>query len=230
MVNVFSFSLFGSQDKYCKGLLKNVTIIEQKFPGWQVWVYCGDEIPEDILLELHDHSCVRLIPTKQTGMLNKFYRFFAIDDPTVDVCLIRDADSRIYERDEACIRQFLASDKSVHIIRDHPNHHHAMMAGMWGIKKGAPLPDTVSGVCQRWIQTRPASDFWSDTNFLCEVLYPFVRDDSLIHDETQTFEPASQKTPFPTPLDETHFVGQVYEYTSSGKEEYPKFLYTEAKD
>ena len=225
MVKVFSFTLFGSQDKYCKGLLKNITLIEQKFPEWQVWVYCGDEIPEDILVELNDHACVRLIPTHQTGMLNKFYRFFAIDDPRVEICLIRDADSRIYERDEACIRQFLASDKLVHIIRDHPNHHHTMMAGMWGIKTGTPLPDTVSGMCQRWIQSRPASDFWSDTLFLCEALYPFLRDHALIHDETQAFESLSQKVPFPTPLDEKHFVGQVYEFDSNGYEA-PKYPYS----
>lgn len=225
MVNVFSFTLFGSHDKYCKGLLKNVTIIEQKFPGWQVWVYCGDEIPEDILVDLNDHACVRLIPTKQSGMLNKFYRFFAIDDPRVEICLIRDADSRIYERDEACIRQFLASEKSVHIIRDHPNHHHAMMAGMWGIKKGTPLPESVSAMCQRWIQLRPASDFWSDTLFLCEAIYPFVREYALIHDETQNFELKSQKTPFPVPLDGTHFVGQVYEFGADGMEA-PKYPYS----
>lgn len=228
MVKVFSFSLFGSEDKYCKGLLKNITIIEEKFPDWQVWIYCGEGIPEDILFALHDHICVKLIPTHQDGMVNKFYRFFPIDDASVEICIIRDADSRIYERDRGCIQEFLMSDKLVHIIRDHPNHHHQMMAGMWGIKKNAIHKhfqgSTLQSLFNTWKAKRPTHDFWNDTQFLCEEIYPRVVYDSIIHDETQHFEPLAVRTKFPFPLIENHFVGQVYEFSST-QEEYQKFSY-----
>jgi hypothetical protein len=226
MTRVFSFSLFGNEAKYCKGLLKNITIIEKEFPGWEVWVYCGDNIPEEILLSLSDHSNVKLIGTGQTGMVNKFYRFFAVDDPSVEVCIVRDADSRVYERDQACIKEFLHSDKLVHIIRDHPNHHHAMMAGMWGVKGDIRSynPSTLFTLFQEWSQSKSSSDFWSDTQFLCQVLYPHFWKVALIHDETQQFESPSLKSPFPTPLDTTHFIGQVYEFDSQGNE-YVKFSY-----
>ena len=227
MKSVFSFSLFGNQDKYCKGLVKNITIIEDKFPGWEVWVYCGDGIPEDILLQLHDYRCVRLIPTNQEGMVNKFHRFFAIDDPEVGICIVRDADSRIYERDQACIRDFLGSEKFAHIIRDHPNHHHLMMAGMWGIKKSALffLQNPVQTLFHQWKQSKVSSDFWSDTLFLCDKIYPKLAHVSMIHDELQHYEPIDFKTPFRFPLVENHFVGQVYEFDSDGCE-YKKFPYT----
>ena len=226
MKSVFSFSLFGNQDKYCKGLVKNITIIEKEFPGWEAWIYCGDGIPEDTLLELHDHPCVRLIPTQQEGMVNKFYRFFAIDDPEVGICIVRDADSRIYERDQACIQDFLQSEKFAHIIRDHPNHHHLMMAGMWGIKKSALffLQNPIQTLFHQWKQTKIDSDFWSDTLFLCDIIYPKLAHVSMIHDELQKYEPNDFKTPFRFPLLENHFVGQVYEYDSAGQE-YKKFPY-----
>ena len=227
MKSVFSFTLFGNQDKYCKGLLKNITIIEDKFPGWEVWIYCGEGIPEHVIFELSNHSCVRLIPTNQTAMVNKFYRFFAIDDPEVQICIVRDADSRIYERDQACIQDFLNSDKSVHIIRDHPNHHHLMMAGMWGIKKSALyfLQNPVRTLFEQWKQKQDAADFWSDTRFLCDVIYPRIAFVSMVHDELQHYEPTEFKTPFHYPLIETHFVGQVYEYDNKGNE-YQKFSYS----
>jgi hypothetical protein len=226
MKSVFSFSLFGNQDKYCKGLLKNITIIEDKFPGWEIWVYCGEGISEDILMELKDHKHVRLIPTHQEGMINKFYRFFAIDDPEVQLCIVRDADSRIYDRDLGCIYDFLQSDKFVHIIRDHPNHHHLMMAGMWGIKKSALffLQNPIQSLFEQWKQSKVASDFWSDTLFLCDMIYPRIFHVSMIHDDLQGYEPKEFKTPFRYPLKENHFVGQVYEFDQAGQE-YTKFSY-----
>lgn len=226
MVNVFSFTLFGGEDKYCKGLLKNIAVIETTYPGWEAWIYCGEGIPEDIYFCLHTFKCVKLIPTGQTGMVNKFYRFFAIDTPEVEICIVRDADSRIYERDRACIHDFLHSEKVVHIIRDHPNHHHRMMAGMWGIKKEALffLETRIQDLFEPWKQTQPPGDFWSDTLFLCEVVYPKIALVSMIHDEIHHFEPAEFKTPFSYPLVGTDFIGQVYEF-DRGEKEYPKFPY-----
>lgn len=228
MVRVFSFSLFGEQDKYCKGLLKNITIIEQEFAGWEVWVYCGEGIPEDIYTQLSKYPFVKLIHTGQEGMMNKFYRFFAIDDPIVEVCIIRDADSRIYERDRSCIHEFLQSDKVAHIIRDHPNHHHRMMAGMWGIKRDAMKKhfqeSTIFSLFQTWKLQKPTNEFWNDTEFLCEVIYPRIMYHSIIHDETQQFEPIHFRSKFSYPLVENHFIGQVYEF-SSVNNEYTKFSY-----
>ena len=47
----------------------------------------------------------------------------------------------------------------------------------------------------------------------------------MIHDETQAFEHPVRKQPFPYPLVENHFVGQVYEFDSRGKES-QKFPYS----
>ena len=48
-------------------------------------------------------------------------------------------------------------------------------------------------------------DFWQvDQNFLTEVIYPIIKEDSCVHDEF--FE----HRPFPIHRDPKHFVGQAY--------------------
>jgi hypothetical protein len=223
MKTVFSFSLFGHQDKYCKGLLKNIEVIQRYFPTAETWVYVGNDISDNLILALKTLEKVTIIPTGKDGMINKFYRFFPIDTDTVSVCIVRDADSRIYERDRACIEEFIKSDKLAHIIRDHPNHHHKMMAGMWGIKKGI-IHEKIEDLFKTWCHHHPSNDFWNDTDFLCQVIYPKVCFSSIIHDETHRFEPPRFKTPFPLELVSLDFIGQVYEYDVDGNE-YAKFPY-----
>lgn len=224
MVCVFSFSLFGSENKYCKGLLKNIAIIEKEFPDWKVWVYCGDGIPEDILLQLSEYPFVKLIPTMVCGMENKFHRFFSIDDPEVEISIIRDADSRIYERDKECINEFIKSNQLAQIIRDHPNHNHPIMAGMWGIKRGL-LDVKISDLFTKWVVSYSTLSFWDDTHFLSHEIYPRIMYNSIIFDEFNRFEPMHIKYSFKTQIENgEHFVGQVYEYDTKGNE-YPKFNY-----
>ena len=224
MVNVFSLCLFGSQEKYWKGLLKNIELIQQKFTDWETWVYLGDNIPAFVLQTLQTNPSVQCIPTGQQGMINKVYRFFPIDSPNVDICIIRDTDSRIYVRDEVCIREFLKSPHQFHIIRDHPNHFHKIMAGMFGIKKGA-LNESIQQLYANWKNEHFKNDFWDDTHFLTHVIYPRVVLQSLIHDQTQQFEPPHMKTAIPWPIEDgNYFIGQVYEFNEQGQE-IPKFNY-----
>ncbi len=46
MVSVFSFCIFGNKPKYCRGLLRNIELIKEYFPEWEIWVYIGDEVPQ----------------------------------------------------------------------------------------------------------------------------------------------------------------------------------------
>jgi hypothetical protein len=221
MVKVFSFSLFGNQDKYCKGILKNIEQINRFFPEFEIWVYLGENVPIDTLSKLTHNKTVRCINTNVSGNETKFYRFFAIDNLLVEVAIIRDADSRVYERDIACIEDFLNSEKKFHIIRDHKNHTHKIMAGMWGIKKGLLDSIKIYDLYTYWKEHRTCSEFWDDTNILCELLYPLIRPSLLVHDNYNTIE--SEIMPFrKDDINGKHFVGQVYEYDETGQE-YPKF-------
>lgn len=225
MKKVFSFTLFGSQEKYWKGLLVNINLIHEKFPDWEIWVYIGNDVPDIVLYTLKSFSDVKLIETKEIDMVNKFFRFFPIDDPTVEICIIRDTDSRIYERDESCIRDFISSNYGAHIIRDHPNHHHRLMAGMWGIKQGV-LGIPIRVLFDHWRASRNTNRFWDDTEFLVNLVYPRIASFALVHDELRHYEPEEQRMPFKVGiLNGLHFVGQVYEYDENSRE-FPKFPYS----
>lgn len=224
MKTVFSFSLFGSADKYCKGLLRNIEEIRERFPGWLVYVAIGNDVPEHMLETLRSIPIVHLTFTGETGLVNMSYRFFAIDDPTVDISIVRDADSRIYERDAECIKDFVNSPNKFHIIRDHPNHFHRIMGGMWGIKKGI-LSQPLFSLFQEWRKTHSATEFWNDMEFLAAVFYPYVLNTTMVHDTLHTFEPEYMKTPFRVPIgDGSHFIGQSYLFDDNGNE-YPHFNY-----
>lgn len=223
MVKAFSFSVYGSDDKYCKGIIKNLECIQTSFPLWEVWIYVGDGVPESVIDNINTFNFTKIIYTGQIGHENKAYRFFTIDDPTVDIAIIRDADSRIYERDVECIKDFIQSTKLFHIIRDHPNHHTwKIMGGMWGIKKG--LIDNIKSLFLAWKSTKNLG-FFDDQIFLSEIIYPIIKTSVLVQEAFSTsFEPHDCKLKFKTPLVDLHFIGQVYEYNIDG-EEYPKFDY-----
>ena len=68
MKKVFSFTLFGSQEKYWKGLLVNINLIHEKFPDWEIWVYIGNDVPDIVLYTLKSFSDVKLIETKEINV------------------------------------------------------------------------------------------------------------------------------------------------------------------
>lgn len=62
------------------------------------------------------------------------WRFFPLADPFIDVFVSRDTDSYILQREVDAVKIWLASDKLVHIMRDHPDHLALILGGMWGFK------------------------------------------------------------------------------------------------
>lgn len=222
MSRVFSFTLFGSDNKYCKGLLRNIEIIQEKFPTFETWVYIGNDVPPEILTSLNLSEKVRCFYTNEIGMVNKFYRFFAIDDPSVEVMFVRDVDSRIHARDISTIHDFLQSDKLFHIVRDHPNHFHKILAGCFALRKGL-MASSLFEVFQDYRKRNEVTTFWNDQEFLAKTFYPYVLPVSMIHDDLQEFEEDEYKIQIKSPIgDGLDFIGQVYEFDSNGKE-YPKF-------
>ena len=181
MKKVFSFTLFGSQEKYWKGLLVNINLIHEKFPDWEIWVYIGNDVPSVVLFTLKSYSDVKLIETQEIGMVNKFFRFFPIDEHDVEICIIRDADSRIHWKDRWAIREFVKHPEFIaHTIRDNIEHTASMMGGLWGIRKSAGLTirDEYSSYKE---DTEKGHRQGHDQNFLGDVIYPKVVYRMLVH-------------------------------------------------
>ena len=68
------------------------------------------------------------------------WRFSVIDDPNVDVFIVRDADGRLTPRDAAVVAEWLEHRPEtaavLHCIRDHPAHSDSFInGGLWGARR-----------------------------------------------------------------------------------------------
>jgi hypothetical protein len=145
MKKIISYSLFGSDPKYCYGILCNVEQSKIVYPGWICRIYYDNSVPENVISELSTKKNVELndmsnfiwnnLDCQDNKKYHKMYwRFLPIDDDDVELMISRDADSRLSWREKKCVDIFIESDNLLHSIRDHLCHND-IMGGMWGIKK-----------------------------------------------------------------------------------------------
>jgi len=169
-MKVFSFCIYGTERNYYEGLLENIQIIQEYFPDFEIYIYKGICDPSWTFEE----NC-KVIETHKEGAINMLYRYLPIG--FADIGFIRDADSRIIERDRWCISEFLNSSFSYHIIRDHYWHKEPIMGGIFGWKKQVEIDlslDSVIGYSQ-------------DMAYLKQHLYPLIKSDSLVHTNNHAF-------------------------------------------
>jgi hypothetical protein len=137
MVRVFSFCLYGPETPYYyRGMLENLELIQKHFPDWKVYIYLGIDVPDHTRERLASYPSVVLRETGITGPKTMVHRFFAIDEPEVELMLVRDADSRVHWKDRWAIREFLRQSQFTgHSIRDNVVHKIELCGGLWGMRK-----------------------------------------------------------------------------------------------
>jgi hypothetical protein len=191
-MKVFSFCLYGTEDNYYFGLLENIKIICEHFPDFEIYVYKG-VCKEEWVFD----SSIHIIETGKNGVVNMLFRHLPIT--FADVGFVRDADSRITERDRWCITQFLESDKEYHVIRDHFWHRSCVSGGMFGWKTTLPID----------IDTKGEYQYGDDEKYLNKVLYPKIKDRLLVHTNICAYKD-EYFCPIMIPQqDSTDFVGNV---------------------
>jgi hypothetical protein len=203
-VRVISFSVFGTDRTYSAGAVANAAMCPEFYPGWSCRFYVGRSVDPGDRRELAGLGSVVDMPGPEDWSA-LFWRFLTVADPTVDLHLFRDADSRPCARESAAVSEWLRSGRRFHIMRDHPKHWIEILAGMWGCtREGAEqvrdlLPDPL------W-NSQPYVDQW----WLRDAVYPVARDSMLVHDSYGHF-PGEDHQPFPTPRDPPwQFVAQGY--------------------
>lgn len=195
MYNVFSFCLYGPENpKYYQGLLENIYLAGTYFPTWKVYVYYAPDVTERMLQQLAACSSVVLRPTGVTGPVNMIHRFFAINEPDVELMMSRDADSRIHWKDRWAIREFVNNPQYLaHTIRDNIEHTARMMGGLWGMRKcGLDIQDLYS----KFEDSRGHRN-GHDQNFLADMLYPILKERLLVHYSNNRLMPGEHGVEFP---------------------------------
>jgi tetratricopeptide (TPR) repeat protein len=177
--NIISFSLFGDNPYYWESATAIASMALAIFPEWRCRFYCDPDIPEAVrqtLIRLR--SQLFISPRNSVNWSGLFWRFYAFDDPNVNVVMVRDIDSPFTLRERLAVEEWLASEFPFHVIRDHHNHSEPMMAGLWAgwtrlLPPMRPLVESYLG------QTK---DRYADQEFLRLEIWPRIRSATLAHD------------------------------------------------
>lgn len=75
---------------------------------------------------------LRPVIGEQIFNLNRrMWRFLPFLDPQVDVILTRDIDASIIDREVVAVQQWLQSNYTFHVMRDHQSHKTHILAGIF---------------------------------------------------------------------------------------------------
>ncbi|MCT8330760.1 tetratricopeptide repeat protein [Albidovulum sediminis] len=178
--NVIAYSLFGTERYYRDCAIVNSRIAQAIYPDFTARYYCAEDTPRPVLDELVRNGAeVKLVRNPLAAWEGLFWRFWAFDDPEVDVVLIRDVDSPLTARERVAVEDWLHnSELPFHVLRDHVFHCTPMMAGLWGGFTGLLPP--LKALSRAWLER--SNSRYADQAFLIEVVWARIRDAALAHD------------------------------------------------
>lgn len=222
-MNILSFALWGTDDMYYAGAVKNCLAARQFYRGWLLWFHlAGGSVPPLFATALRALGAETfLFSPSETGHENLYHRILPVLNPRVDRVLFRDCDSVVNAREAACVKEWTDSDAPVHGIRDHRAHTAPLMGGMWGCKPKALLrlaPDFEESITRRMRVIRDGTcadapragrTHYSDQVWLREYLWPLVKDVAMVHDNWRRI--TGKERPVPHQMkDKKDFIGQAY--------------------
>jgi hypothetical protein len=173
---VISFSLYGNKPNFQIGAVV--------FPDWKCRFYTTDD--ENICAQL-EYLGAEVVRMDDWPEGNMFWRFLAFDD--ADVCLSRDADSVVNEREAAAVNEWLETcTHQWHGMHDNKAHRNvSMMGGMCGYRHYYEIPEDrknifhfnfreypVKRMIDEWLQeetNRSTAQYGKDQLFLGDAIY-----------------------------------------------------------
>ena len=219
-MNIISYSLWGDNKVYTYGMVENVLLAREIYPGWQIRIHYNDTVPQNIVDWLGQQPNVKLIEHVKANDgrdSNMFWRFEELF--TNNTVLVRDADSRLNKREKSFVDEWLASDKDFHIVRDHKHHVVPIIGGCFGAR---------NGICKSYIiqfqsyynqiydyeSATSKENYNADQIFLGRLIYPNVVERAFIHASHNGWEKHAKKPVWP----ETGYcVEIIYDTTRASK-------------
>jgi hypothetical protein len=180
-MKIISFSLWGQEEKYFIGAFRNCELALRYYPGWECFFYIRSDSNPTYIENLKNYTNSNVILVNSVDdRRGLFWRFMPAFDKSIDVTIVRDCDSRLSERESLAVDQWIQSDRSFHIMRDHPYHNTEILGGMWGIKnKSIDLGENLT----LDIISTYKDEYQEDQRYLREKIWPIVKNDCMIHDE-----------------------------------------------
>jgi hypothetical protein len=220
MKRVISLSVFGGDPKYTIGALRNIQLSKEIYPDWKIYLYYNNTVSTDIIDKYKEFDHVKLFDMTNYNMPGMFWRFLPNN---CERFISRDADSRLSMREFVAVDDWINSGKIMHTMRDHPHHTVKVFGGMVGfvIDENFKIEDEIN----KWIVDKDRSLFnrWGDVLFLETVYDKYLKENNLIsHDSCFTEYPFSK--PFPTPLTNYRFVGEIFDENDRRYPQYQEWL------
>lgn len=209
MKKVISFSLWGDNPKYCVGAVRNAELAPSIYPDWTCRFYISKFVNKKTIDSIRNLNCEIILKDEIGDWTGMFWRFEAGADKDCEAVIFRDTDSRLNLREKAAVDEWLNSNKTFHIMRDHPAHAFPILGGMWGIK-----PNNKYDLGSLLKNFKKDNHYGIDYNFFISVLYPLIGNDKIVHDEF--FE----KTNFPSKRIGYQFVGEVFDENDNTVQEH----------
>jgi hypothetical protein len=231
MKNIVAYSLWGDKPMYWVGAVRNIELVKKYLPGWICRFYIDKNCNPDLIDTIKGDN-VEVILVNSIGSSSNsyshygmFWRFSASFDPDVNVFLSRDCDSRISEREVSAINEWLLSDKDFHIMRDHPYHTVPILGGMWGCRNGLMSKIGLSNLINNWLinNKKESYSFGIDQDFLKEVVYNLVKDNSIEHSDFN-INFGGVIRPFTSERNDYEFIGDVFDENDMRHPEYWKII------
>ncbi|WP_316804883.1 hypothetical protein [Pedobacter nototheniae] len=199
---VISFSLFGHDKKYFANIDSCMTSYHTFFPDWVIRIYVSDDLKEEVLKKIKSYRC-ELIIMKSRGIDFRytFWRYLVLDDKSVSHALVRDIDSIASEREKLMVDEWMNSNKTLHIIRDHPDHTDLIMGGLFDRRF-----DPSFKMEKAMLKFRKLNKLGIDQRFL-KLIYNHYSPDILVHDILKRY---AKEEPVIIPHQSTEsFIGEI---------------------
>ena len=254
MKKIIAYSLWGDAPMYNVGAVENADNALEHYPDWICRYYIGESVPNETLEKLASKPNTEIIKVASSNdWTSSIWRFHAVDNS--DVVIFRDTDSRLTQRERTAVNEWLASNKIIHIMRDHPYHTERIMAGMWGVlckpfmsmlKQKLDLDQvTFAEVIRQWmLHTNFTLDEKGIDQHFLRMIYSLTFNEAFIHDQFPNFNGHSNRHPtqiaiggvqefstgFPVRYKNSNdFVGQVYDENNVPVKEYADILVEKMK-
>ena len=136
---LISFTLFGQDPKYYVGAEKNLILQKNLLPDWSTRIYYHPSLTDSSRFHVLQDLGAELIDVSDEVRGGKhsiefpyFWRFFPFEEEG-SLCIVRDLDSRLSNREVEYVRRWEESDRTFFIIRDHP-WQSPVPSGLFGMR------------------------------------------------------------------------------------------------
>ena len=182
-MKLISYTVFGKENWYRRGLIHNIKIAKNLFSDWIVRVYLSDKIEKEFIEKVSKYKNVDLILKKERypfeGLL---WRMLPMQEGH-DAVIVRDCDTRLFQRDKNLVDDWMSSSFKYHVCRDNPGSWNVMLGGLYGGKKPKLIiEDKFHKWRESYIKNKNSLYLW-DIGFLRQHVYPFIRSNLIVYSE-----------------------------------------------